>query len=43
MNKDLQFQGLVAVISKLSELDGIEDVMDCETILAYQPRALALA
>ncbi|PQB03535.1 Na(+)-translocating NADH-quinone reductase subunit F [Aureitalea marina] len=43
MNKDLQFHGLIAVISKLCELENIEDVMDCEAIFSYQPQALAIA
>ena len=43
MNKDLQFKGLEAVISKLCELDGIRDIMDCEELFSYQPRVAALA
>ena len=43
MNKDRQFKGLEAVISKLCELDGINNVMDCEAIFSYQPRVVALA
>lgn len=43
MNKDLQFKGLEAVVQKLCELDGVDNLMECSSLFAYQPLAGSFA
>ena len=36
MTKDILFKGLSEVVSKLCELDGLSDVMDCSSLFHYR-------